>query len=65
MREELLLKRLKKNKSTKDIPVVMLTNLAGSENLEKSLELGAVKYVVKSEHDPSEVVNIAKEILGK
>lgn len=55
---------LKANPKTKAIPVVVLTNLAGDKDAEIALTKGAVKYIVKSEHDPKEVVDMVKEILA-
>lgn len=58
------LERLKADPATKAIPVVMLTNLAGQQDAETALSKGAVKYIIKSEHDPKEVADIVKEILA-
>ncbi|KKQ98298.1 MAG: Diguanylate cyclase (GGDEF) domain-containing protein [Candidatus Woesebacteria bacterium GW2011_GWB1_39_12] len=58
-----VLKSLKASEATKKIPVVMLTNLAGQEDAETALKLGAVRYIVKSEHEPEEVTKIVKGIL--
>src|SRR3989344_1517926 len=60
-----VLKRLKENPSTHDVKVIALTNLAGEEDAKKAIELGAVRYIIKSEHDPEEVVKSSKEVLGK
>lgn len=59
-----VLERLKSDPSTKGIPVVMLTNLAGQQDAETALSKGAVKYLIKSEHEPKEVTDIVKEILA-
>ena len=58
------LERLKLDPDTKAIPVVMLTNLAGQQDAETALSKGAVKYIVKSEHEPKQVANMVKEILA-
>jgi len=58
-----VLERLKADTETKDTPVVMLTNLAGEKDAETALSKGAVKYIIKSEHEPKEVANMVKEIL--
>lgn len=55
---------IKNNESTKDIPVIILTNLAGHRDAELALSKGAVKYIIKSEHTPGEVVKMIKEILS-
>ena len=51
-----VLQRLKQDEATKNIPVVMLTNLAGEEDKQKGLSLGAVDYMIKSDYSPEEVV---------
>jgi CheY-like chemotaxis protein len=59
-----LLEKLKMDPETKAIPVVMLTNLAGTQDAETALTKGAVKYIIKSENEPKQVVNMVKEILA-
>lgn len=59
-----VLDKLKADQSTAKIPVVMLTNLAGERDAQSALEKGAVKYIIKSEHKPSEVEKIIKSILS-
>ncbi len=60
-----VLKMIKKNENSKDIPVVMLTNLGQKENVERGFELGATSYIIKAHFTPSEVVKKVKEILEK
>src|SRR3990172_501755 len=55
---------LKAHADIKTTPVVILTNLASDKDAEVALSKGAVRYIVKSEHDPKEVVNMVKEILA-
>lgn len=59
-----VLEKLKLDPDTKAIPVIMLTNLAGQQDAETALSKGAVKYIIKSEHEPKEVANMVKEILA-
>lgn len=59
-----VLRELKKNPDLKSVPVVALTNLAGKDDAEKALELGAVLYLVKSQYDPKEVVEKVKEVIS-
>ena len=56
--------RLKANEETKKIPVVVLTNLASPRDAETALSKGAVKYIVKSEYQPKQIVEMVKEILA-
>ncbi len=59
-----VLKRLKADPETKEIPVVVLTNLAGSGDVQAALELGAVRYIVKSQNKPNQVDEIVRGILA-
>lgn len=58
------LAKIKADPDLKGTPVIMLTNLAGSADAEKALKLGAVKYIIKSEQEPKQVVAMVKEILS-
>ncbi len=60
-----VLEKLKSEKETKDIPVIILTNLAGSEDVEKSLSLGATTYLVKSDHGTEDVIEKVKRTIGE
>ena len=56
---------LKEDKETESIPVILLTNVGGSdEDVNRGLELGAVAYLVKAGNRPSAVVAKVKEILS-
>jgi CheY-like chemotaxis protein len=59
-----LLEKLKSEESTKSIPVVMLTNLAGQQDAEEALKRGAVKYIMKSEYQPKQIVSMVKEVIS-
>ncbi len=59
-----VLRRLKQDANLKNIPVIMLTNLAGEADAEKALGLGAVLYLVKSQYEPRQIVDKVKEIIG-
>jgi CheY-like chemotaxis protein len=59
-----VLEKLKADPATKQIPVVMLSNLSGQTDAETALKMGAVRYVVKSEYKPEEVTKIVKGILA-
>ena len=58
-----VLKAIKANPETKNIPVIVLTNLAGQQDAQMALQLGAVKFIIKSSHKPREVVADVKLIL--
>lgn len=60
-----VLTKLKENKETSNIPVILLTNVGGSEeDTNRGLELGAVAYLVKAGNRPAAVVAKVKEILA-
>lgn len=58
------LEKIKADPELKNIPVVMLTNLAGDKDAETALAKGAVKYIIKSEQDPKQVSDMVKEVLA-
>ena len=58
-----ILQALKADQETKDIPVLVLTNYAQKENIDRCLDLGAVDYLIKAHFIPSEVVKKIKQIL--
>lgn len=60
-----MLTDLKNNPDLKDIPVIMLTNIDNSKDVQLALSLGAVAYIVKAEKTPREVANLVKEHLGQ
>ncbi len=60
-----VLKSLKEEESTKDIPVMMLTNLGQDEDIERGRQMGAVGYLVKANITPAEVVEAVKVELQK
>ena len=60
-----VLKQLKTDKETKDIPVIVLTNLEGIGDVDKALGLGATTYLVKAQYGLEEVVEKIKKALGE
>jgi len=58
-----MLKKLKSNKKTSAIPVILLTNLSQKDEVKKGLNLGANDYLIKAHFMPSEVINKIKKVL--
>lgn len=58
-----VLDKLKKDVGTKDIPVIMLTNLGQKDDVKKGFEKKATGYLIKAHFMPSEVVQKVKETL--
>ena len=59
-----VLKKLKNTEKTKDIPVIILTNLEGTDDVQKALEMGVTTYLVKSDYELGEVLNKVEETLN-
>ncbi len=58
-----VLEHLKSDKATKDIPVILLTNLGQKDDVEKGLQLGAADYLIKAHFKPSETVEKIRAVL--
>ena len=58
-----VLSELKHDPATTRIPVIVLTNLEGSSDVERALTLGATTYLVKTNYQLDEVVEKIKSIL--
>lgn len=56
-----ILKTIKADPETKDIPVIILSNLGGREEIEESVRLGAEGYLIKSNVLPQEVADMVNE----
>lgn len=59
-----VLKNLKANKDTRNIAVIMLTNLNEKEYIQDALSLGADDYLIKAHFLPSEVIIKIKRVLA-
>lgn len=60
-----VLERLRQNPETAQLPVIVLTNLEGMEEVEHALRLGATTYLVKSNYSLEEVLRKVKQALGE
>ncbi|MFA6383150.1 MAG: response regulator [Parcubacteria group bacterium] len=58
-----VLAELKQSEQTKRIPVILLTNLEGPEDIEKAFENGASTYLVKSNYKLEDIVKKIKSTL--
>jgi len=59
-----VLEELKGGEETKNIPVILLTNLESPEDIDRAFEKGASTYLIKSNYKLEEVVGKIKETLG-
>lgn len=55
-----ILEKLKSAPATKDIPVIILSNLGGRDEIEKGVALGASSYLIKSNILPHEVAEMVQ-----
>ena len=58
-----VLERAKKDPDTMNVPVIILSNLGQSEDIEKGLKLGAKDFLVKAHFTPQEIINKLKTIV--
>jgi len=59
-----ILRQIKAESKLKDLKVIILSNLSQKEEVEKGMNLGADKYLIKAHYTPSEVVEEIKKVLG-
>ncbi|MCX6790646.1 MAG: response regulator [Candidatus Gribaldobacteria bacterium] len=55
---------VKNNPKTKDIPIVVFTNLDTSQDRQKSQEMGAAAYIFKRDCTPKEVLDTIEKVIG-
>jgi DNA-binding response OmpR family regulator len=60
-----ILRQIKAESKLKDLKVIIISNLSQKEEVEKGMNLGAEKYLIKAHYTPSEVVKEIKEVLGE
>jgi len=60
-----VLSDMKLNSETKNIPVIILTNLAQESDIKRGLGLGAAAYLIKTEFSINQLAEAVKEHLVK
>lgn len=58
-----VLKELKNDKKTKDIPVVVCSSLSQEDDIKEAMDLGAVKYFSKEDYSLKQVTREVIEML--
>ncbi len=58
-----VLKTLKEKDETKDIPVVLLTNLGQDSVIREGFSLGAAGYLIKAAYTPTQIIEEVKKFL--
>ena len=59
-----VLEKIKADPETRNIPVVILSNLGGREEIERGVKLGANSYLIKSNILPNEVAEVVQNQLS-
>ncbi|RJQ13902.1 response regulator, partial [Candidatus Parcubacteria bacterium] len=59
-----VLKELKSDEHTKAVPVIVLTNLEQSADVEKAIAFGATTYLVKANYSLDELLQKIKSVIG-
>ena len=60
-----LLKTIKGKDDTKDIPVILLTNLGQDSVIKEGFNLGADGYLIKSAYTPDQIIEEVKKFLNQ
>jgi len=58
-----VLRRLKEQETTKNIPIIILSNLGQKEDIDKGMQLGATDYMIKAHFTPGEITEKIKSIV--
>lgn len=58
-----ILEELRANARTKDLAVILLTNLGQKPDVERGVKLGADDYIIKAHYTPSEVMEKVEKVL--
>jgi|SRR3972149_6152708 len=59
-----LLARIRQDEKGKDLPVIALTNLSGSNDESKIRSYGVKEYLVKSNYTPGQVVEVIRKYIS-
>lgn len=60
-----VLKEIKGDPAYTTLPIMVLSNLGGDEDIKKALQLGATDYYVKTQHPISEMLDKANKFRSK
>jgi DNA-binding response OmpR family regulator len=60
-----VLKEIKSNSASKDVPVIVLTNLGQETDAKKGVDLGASEYLVKADTKIDDIVRKVKGYISK
>jgi DNA-binding response OmpR family regulator len=55
-----VLQKMKENPATSHIPIIVVSNLGQSEDIDKAMKLGATDFLIKAQYTAEEIVNKVK-----
>ncbi|MBM3257969.1 MAG: response regulator [Candidatus Nealsonbacteria bacterium] len=58
-----ILRKIKSEADLKNLKIIILSNLGQKEEVEKGMDLGVLKYLIKAHYTPSQVVEEIKKII--
>jgi len=58
-----VLAKIKGDRATSDIPVIILSNLGSREDIDRAMSLGAREFMVKAHHSPQEIIEHIQKTL--
>ena len=58
-----VLKALKSDEATKNIPTAMLSNFGQNELMQQAIQMGALDYILKYQVEPQDVANKIKDLM--
>ena len=60
-----VLEKIKANAKTKDIPVIIVSNLGDKSDIDRGMKLGAEDYLVKANMVPKDIIGKLNEVTQK
>ena len=58
-----VLEEMQKSEMLKNVPVVVLSNLADEASIKKAKELGVKEFLTKAQHTPTQILEVIKKYL--
>lgn len=58
-----ILEKIKSDKSLEKMQIIILSNLGQKEEVAKGLNMGAIRYLIKAQFTPNEIVEEVKKLL--
>ncbi len=59
-----VLDKLAVDAELKNIPVIVMSNLADEHDIDAALAKGATKYIIKSEYEPLQICQIVEQVIA-